>query len=65
MTKQADPGKSWPFAEWCAYRGFSRTTGWRLVRDGEIPTFKVRNNRYVSERADRDFVARKEAEASA
>lgn len=65
MTKQTDPGKSWRFAEWCAYRGFSRTTGWRLVRDGEITTYKVRGNRYVTEAADRHFIERKEAEAAA
>ncbi|MDT0635041.1 hypothetical protein [Spectribacter hydrogenoxidans] len=65
MTKQYDPGRSYGFAKWCELRGFSRTTGWRLLRDGEIKTYKVRGNRYVTEAADREFVERKEREAAA
>lgn len=65
MPKQEAPGRSYPFAAWCELRGFSRTTGWRLLRDGEITTYKVRGNRYVTEAADRDFIARKEQEAAA
>lgn len=64
MQKQIAPGRSYGFAEWCALRGFSRTTGWRLLKDGEIRTLKVRGNRYVTEAADREFIARKEAEAT-
>lgn len=61
--KQITPGRSYPFGEWCELRGFSRTTGWRLMRDGEIQTYKVRGNRYVTEAADRAFIERKESEA--
>lgn len=62
--QQVFPGRSYPFAEWCALRGFSRTTGWRLVRDGEIVSYKLGKNRYVTEAADRAFIARKEQEAT-
>ena len=65
MTAQTDSGRSYPFAEWCARRGFSRKTGYRLLQDGEITTYKVRGNRYVSDAADRAFIARKEQEATA
>lgn len=65
MHAQTAPGKSLPFSQWCEMRGFSRATGYRLIRDGEVCTFKVRGNRYITERADREFVARKEQEATA
>lgn len=63
MPKQTAPGRSFPFADWCELRGFSRATGYRLIRDGEITTYKVRGNRYITTEADRDFIDRKEAEA--
>lgn len=65
MPIQTAPGRSFPFADWCQLRGFSRATGYRLIRDGEIQTYKVRGNRYITEAADRAFIARKEQEAVA
>ncbi len=65
MQKQLAPGRSYRFGDWCQLRDISRPTGYRLIRDGEIRTFKVRGKRYVTEAADREFVERKEAEASA
>lgn len=65
MQKQVAPGTSYPFGAWCQMRGFSRATGYRLIRDAEIRTYKVRGNRYITEAEDRAFIARKEAEAAA
>lgn len=64
MQTQTAPGKSFTIAQWCEIRGISRTTAYRLIRDGEIATYKVRGNRYITEAADRAFIARKEQEAA-
>ena len=63
MSEHIFPGHSWSFSMWCEIRGHSRTTGYRLLKDGEIRTYKARGRRYVTEAADREFIARKEAEA--
>lgn len=65
MKSIDSPGRTWPFRDWCDYRGISYTTGWRLVNDNELTTFKVRGRRFVSERADREFINRLEQRASA
>lgn len=65
MSEQASPGRSWPIKDWCRMRGWSRPTAYRLIRDGELKTIKVRGRRYVTEAEDRAFIARKEHEASA
>lgn len=56
--------RSYTLDQWCALRGVSRPTFYRLLRDGEIKTFKIRARRYVSAEADREFLARKQEEAS-
>lgn len=61
---QPNPGRSYGIQEWCALRGISRTTAYRLIRDGELTTFKIRKNRFVSAAADREFIARMEEEAA-
>lgn len=58
------PRASYSFQEWCALRRISRVTGWRLIRDGEIRTYKIGSRRYITAEADSEFISRREAEAS-
>lgn len=50
-------GQSLSFRNWCYWRGISRSTGYRLLRAGEIETFLVGSRRYVSSEADERFLS--------
>lgn len=65
MQAQPARGRSYSFNEWCRLRNLSRTAAYRLIRDGELTTYKVGLRRYITEAADREFIERKEREAAA
>jgi hypothetical protein len=50
-----------PFLEWCAMRGFSVSTGRRLIADGKIPATRI-SDRRIGIRSDHDaaFLAARE-----
>lgn len=55
MQRQIAPGRSYGLAEWCALRGFSRTTGWRLLKDGEIRTLRFVANAATTGRQQKAY----------
>lgn len=51
-----------PFQEWCKLRGISRSTGYRLMNKGEIKTFTIGARRFVTWKADQEFMSRVQGE---
>lgn len=47
---------SYTLKEWCERRKVSRSTAYRLIRAGQLETYKVRRRRYVADRSDRAFI---------
>jgi hypothetical protein len=53
---------SFSFDAWCQRRGISRSKGYELLRSGNGPrTYLVGKLRFVSDAADREWVAEQEA----
>ncbi|WP_439925527.1 helix-turn-helix transcriptional regulator [Nitrobacter sp. JJSN] len=56
--------KSFTLREWCELRRCSRSYFYRLLKDGKAPrTFLVGCQRRVTEQADAEWLAAREAEA--
>lgn len=62
MTPSNNPGPSIRFSDWCERRAIDQATGLRLVREGRVVTYKIEGERFVTEAADRAFVAQAEGD---
>ena len=55
--------EAYPFKLFCALHGISRQTGYRLLAQGKLRTFKAGRKRLVSREAAAEFRRTLEAEA--
>ena len=65
MTGPQRRNGSWALREWLEYRRVCRSTYYNMLADGTAPkTYFIGTKRFISEEADREWLAQREEAAA-